>query len=129
MTDNGLSTTQCSRTMDDEPRFNILSQEFDPRVLVEDALNPQDGSARDRFYSSLLGEVADEDLRRSIEDIRDNKITLGRLSHVVYLLPWKAQPRRSEDERTSSQQGTTSSLPEETRQELRSRKFKSGSSL
>lgn len=78
--------------MNHDNRFNILSADFDPSLLLNESYNVPLDPVSDRFYSSLLGVISDEKLRASIQELHLRKTVVGRLSHAVYLLPWRSQP-------------------------------------
>ncbi|KAK1445188.1 hypothetical protein BgAZ_110940 [Babesia gibsoni] len=93
--------------MEDSMSFNILSTEFDPSVLLNESENVPLDPENDLFYRELLSKVKDENLRTSLEDIRNNKTSLGTISHAVYLLPWKKQPIWYCEDKRDEQNGSS----------------------
>ncbi|GFE53570.1 5-hydroxymethyluracil DNA glycosylase, putative [Babesia ovis] len=78
--------------MESAERFNILSADFDSSALLDASENIPFDKVHDRFYTSLLGAINDKTLSASIEHLRDSRLSLGRISHSSFLLPWSTQP-------------------------------------
>ncbi|ORM40015.1 uncharacterized protein BXIN_1473 [Babesia sp. Xinjiang] len=78
--------------MDSSSRFNVLSVDFDPSSLLDESENVPFDNIYDRFYSSLLDNITDERVSAAVERMLTSKLSVGRLSHAQFLLPWRYQP-------------------------------------
>ncbi|AFZ81739.1 hypothetical protein BEWA_011570 [Theileria equi strain WA] len=75
-----------------DDRCSVLSPNFDPLILIDSITNLPLSDKLDVFYSSLTKDVEDEKLLKTLFEVKDSKISLGNLSHAIYLLPWSVQP-------------------------------------
>ncbi|EDO08540.2 LSM domain family protein [Babesia bovis T2Bo] len=88
--------------MEREERFNILSPHFDALSLLNESNNVVFDPIKDRFYSALLDSISEEALHRKIWELRDSRLSIGRLSHARFLLPWSFQPVSSFSDESST---------------------------
>ncbi|GIX60603.1 LacI family transcriptional regulator [Babesia caballi] len=117
--------------MTDGDRFNFLSAAFDPSALLEESENVPFDPVCDQFYSKLLGGLSDQvgartllrepwqTLASSIERLRNSRLSVGRLSHAFFLLPWTAQPASAFKDSTTAGEGSGAPAPAAGRNQLK----------